>query len=240
MAWSRRFFDKMEWFHKLPLQIDETIELLSQRLGLKIPRPTWKIIDGYLYFSDHYWRLFLQPAIFLLPSKFFSEIKVAKHRWLNEVLPKYEQGIDGYIKKELGGTSFTQKLELLEKLAKLEAWLFAESLSVGVICGFTEILLSKTYTLFVKNSPQPEYHELLIGFPDKGLNMDSELWSVAQMKDKKSQDIKRNEWTSKYGYRIQDKDLLYSTLGEKQDLIDTYIKLYQNVPDPIIKKKKLS
>lgn len=247
MTWTRRFFNQFEWLHKpispieesflLPLQIDNSVNIIFQRLGLKAPKNVWKIIEGYLYFSNEYWRLFLQPGLILLPSKIKSEIKNAKSRWLNQVIPKYESEITKLSKINPKGVSEEKLVDGFKRTAKLEGWLFGESLFVGVICGITELLLKITYSLLVKDSSPQNYRELLIGFPDKGLEMDTRLWDIAQIRDSKKKQIELEMWTSQYGYRIQDKDLLYLTLGENRELINSYLNLYKDIPNPRQKRK---
>ena len=224
MKWTRKFFNQFEWLHKpvspieesffLALQIDSSANTIFQRLGLKAPKKIWKVIDGYLYFSSEYWRLFLQLGLFLLPFKIKSEVKIAKTRWLNQVIPKYNTEITKLSKTNLKNSSPKKPIEVLKQMAELEGWLFGESLFVGVVCGITELLLKFAYQLFVKDQNPQNYRELLIGFPDKGLEMDTKLWDIAQIRDTKKKQVESEKWINQYGYRIQDKDLLYPTLGE--------------------------
>lgn len=222
----------------LPLHINSSTSLISQRLGLKFPREIYKVIDGYLYFSSEYWRLFLQTRMLLLPFRLFQEMKIAKNRWLNEVIPRYQKKIDSISQLRITNYSLKAKLKLLKEIAELEGWFMAESIFVALFCGLAEILLKITYPLFVKNSPSYEYRDLLIGFPDKGLEADRKLWKIAQIKDSSKREQKIKNWTDKYGYRIQDKDLIYPVLGERKDLINSYLELYKNLPDPKIKHQQ--
>ena len=247
MKWTRKFFNQFEWLHKpvspieesffLALQIDSSANTIFQRLGLKAPKKIWKVIDGYLYFSSEYWRLFLQPGLFLLPFKIKSEVKIAKARWLNQVIPKYNTEITKLSKTNLKNSSPKKLIEVLKQMAELEGWLFGESLFVGVVCGITELLLKFAYQLFVKDQNPQNYRELLIGFPDKGLEMDTKLWDIAQIRNTKKKQVESEKWINQYGYRIQDKDLLYPTLGENMELINSYLNLYKNIPDPRQRQK---
>jgi len=247
MTWTRRFFDQFEWLHKpispieqsfvLVLQIDNSVNTIFQRLGLKAPKKAWKIIDGYLYLSSDYWRLFLQPGLIILPLKVKSEIKIAKNRWLNQVIPRYSTEHTKLSKTNLKSSSSEKLVDVLKQTAELEGWLFGESLFVGLICGITELLLKFTYLIFVKDQNPQNYRELLIGFSDKGLEMDTKLWDIAQTGDVNKKKDELRKWIDQYGYRIQDNDLLYPTLGEKRELIDSYLNLYQSVPNPRQRQK---
>lgn len=218
MKYTRRFFDQFEWLHNpispieqslmLPLQIDGSINLISKRLSIKVPQRSWIIIGDYLYFSNEYWKLFLQPAILFLPFRLFQEIRVAKARWIEDVVPKYQNKIDSIKIIDLKEKSIKELLQLLKEMAELEGWFFSEALHVGFICGLTEILLKVTFNYFVKNASSDYYHNLLLGFPDKGLESDTKLWEIAQSKDSPEKLKRVEDWIEKYGHRIQDKDVL--------------------------------
>lgn len=245
MNWTRRFFDQFEWLHKpispleesslLPLQINKSGSLISERLSLKLPNKYWSIIDGYLYFSDDYWKLFFQFGILLLPQRIKTEIDISKKRWTDKVLPEYQKKIQEINQFDLNKLSTQRLLNLFRKTADLEGWLFSEALFVGVICGITELLLKYSYPLLVKDPDSNNYHELLLGSPDKGIEMDTKLWEVAQIEDEQKRQSTLNKWVEKYGYRIQDKDLIFPTLGEEVDLLNSYLKLYRETPNPKLK-----
>jgi hypothetical protein len=247
MKYTRRFFDQFEWYHKPVSPIEETlmlakhmntsINLFSQRLGLKFPKETWKVIEGYLYFSSEYWRLFLQIDFLFLPFRFLKELRVAKTRWLEKVLPAYQKQIDKVSEIDYGKLDIRDKLSLLKELADLESHFLAESIYVAMFCASIEILLKFFYALSVKKAKPGDYYELLLGFPDKGLEMDSKLWKITQVKNGDKRDKEIDEWIEKYGYRVQDKDLIFPTLGEKRNLIESYVQLYQNIPDPGLKRQ---
>lgn len=153
-------------------------------------------------------------------------------RWLKDVLPKYQQQIDKIKKINLDKLSSRKLVSLLQETTQLEAWMFGESLYVGIICGYTEMKLKLAYKLFVEDKNLANYHELLIGFPDKGMQMDAKLWKVAQIKEKSNQNNELDKWIKRYGYRIQDKELIYPTLGEDKEIINSLIKLYKKLSWP--------
>lgn len=250
MKYTRKFFNQFEWFHTpispieesfiLPLQINGSISVLSKRLGPAIPKNCWRIIHGYLYFSDEYWRLIFQPSFLLLPLQIIRELRVARDRWLTEILPSYQLQIDKIAKAKLNSFSSLELVNLLNCTAELEGWFFSEALYVGVICGMSELLLKFTYPLLIHtpSTNHNQYRELLVGFPDKGLESDAAFWKVAQVRDKNAREKQLLEWIEQFGYRIQDKDLLYPTLGENRRLIDSYITLYQDLPDPRLRQQR--
>lgn len=247
MKYTRKFFDEFEWFHKpvspieesfmLPLQINESLELITKRTGLRFPKSSWKVISGYLYFSNEYWRLFLQSGFVSLLPNYLRDVKVAKDRWSNQVIPHYLSEIEKISKIDLTSFSLNDKLQILRRIAENEAKFFAESIYVIIYCLSTEIFLKLLYPIFVRNSKKEDYYELLLGFPDKGLEMDSVLWQVAQIKDEMKREKAKEDWINKYGHRIQDKDLISQTLGENKELINQYIKIYRKISDPSIKQK---
>ena len=146
MGWTRKFFDQWEWYHKpvspmeetllLPEHINQALSLISRRLGVKFPpqEKTWKVIDGYLYFTDKYWKLFLQIGIFLLPFRFFQQLPKAKYDWLNEVLPSYQKKIDDLRKINLDNYKGKELIELLKDTVKTEGKLMAESVYTVFPC----------------------------------------------------------------------------------------------------------
>ncbi|TSC88444.1 MAG: hypothetical protein G01um101416_112 [Microgenomates group bacterium Gr01-1014_16] len=245
MRWTRKFFNQFEWLHKpispleesflLPLQINKSGSLISERLGLKLPDKYWSIIDGYLYFSDEYWKLFLQLGTLQLPKRIKTEIDISSKRWITKVLPEYQKEINKLNKLSLNELSVKKLLELFKKTGELESWFFSESLYVGVVCGITELLFKYSYPLFVKDSDNNNYRELLLGYPDKGIDMDTQLWEVAQISDEQKKQLQLGKWIEKYGYRIQDKDLIYPTLGEETELLNSYLKLYRETLNPKLK-----
>lgn len=247
MNWTRRFFNQFEWLHKpispleesllLPLQINKSGSLISERFDLELPDKYWSIIDGYLYFSDEYRRLLFQIGILQLPQKIKAEIDISKKRWTDKILPEYQKKIKKINKLDLNQISTKKLLSIFKETANLDAWLFSESLFVGVICGITELLLKYSYSSLVKDSDSNNYRELLLGYSDRGIDIDTQLWEVAQIKDEHKKQIMFEKWIEQYGYRIQDKDLIYPTLGEETALLNSYLKLYRETPNPKLKLK---
>jgi len=244
MGWTRKFFDQWEWYHKpvspmeetllLPEHINQALSLISRRLGVKFPpqEKTWKVIDGYLYFTDKYWKLFLQIGIFLLPFRFFQQLPKAKYDWLNEALPSYQKKIDDLRKINLDNYKGKELIELLKDTVKTEGKLMAESVYTVLYAIFSEISLKIAYWVLIKDKNPLNYHELLIGYPDRGIKSDIRLWEIAQIKNKIEQDKLLHEWLEEYGYRIQDKDISYPTLGENIETVKTLLNIYKDSPNP--------
>lgn len=84
----------------------------------------------------------------------------------------------------------------------------AESVYVVLFALFAELLLKLAYSTLVNDNQKWHYRELLIGFPDLGIEGDMKLWEIARPSAAGSA-RKLDEWSEKYGHRIQDKDIFY-------------------------------
>lgn len=215
----------------LPEHLNGTLKLIGQRLGLKFPVNSWKVINGYLYMTGDYRRLWLQPAIALLPIKFLQELKPARLRWMHEVLPSYQNQIRSIRQKNINQFSNKELIELLNRAVKIEGKLMAESVYVVLFALLAELLLKFAYGALIKDNQKWHYQELLVGFPDLGIEGDMKLWEVAHS-PAAVVEKKLNEWIEEYGHRIQDKDILYPTLGENQKMLDAILNLYKNSVSP--------
>lgn len=220
----------------LPEHINNALKLITKRLGLKFPNNSWKVINGYLYITGNYLSLWFQPAIVLLPIRFLREVKPARLRWINEVLPDYQDQVKSIREKTLNKLSNTELIELLHKAIKIEGRLMAEAVYVLLFALFAEILLKFTYGNLINDNQKWHYRELLIGFPDLGIEGDIKLWEAAHSPVAESAE-KLNAWIEKYGHRIQDKDILYPTLGENQKMLGAILHLYKNSASPAEKVK---
>lgn len=243
MVWSRRWFDQWEWYHRpvspmeetllLPEHINQTTNLISRRLGIKFPPPqeTWKVIDGYLYLSNQYPRLWLQSPTLLLPFRFWRELGQVKNRWTDEVLPNYQKEMNQFKQVDWSDLNTKDLLDLIEKIVKREGEFLAEAVYVVIYALTTEVVLKLAYKYWVKDRNPLNYNELLIGYPDEGIKAEVELWKIAQS-NRTNQEKALAEWISQFGHRIQDKDILYPTLGEQPQLIQAYLKMYQAAANP--------
>ncbi len=243
MIWTRKFFDQWEWFHKpiSPMEesllisgyINGTLGLITKRLGIMFPENnSWRVIDSYLYFSGDYWKLYLQPSVLVFPFKFIPYFSTVKKHWVEKIIPNYQSRINEILDINIKTTKTDKLLSILREISSLEANLLAESIFVILFAVPAELFLKLMYRLFVKDRNSLNYNELLVGYPDLGIQSDSELWEVAQEKSKVIKERKLNIWIAKWGYRIQDKDILYQTLGENREMIDSLLKLYINTPNP--------
>jgi hypothetical protein len=129
-------------------------------------------------------------------------------------------------------------IKLLYKAVKIEKKLFAESIYVGMFAVFSETLLKFAYKYLVKDKYNINYYELLIGYPNKGIHADIKLWKIANIKDKNKREKKLQNWRQEYGYRIQDKDIFFKTLGENFKTIKSLAVLYKKSLNPNNKIKK--
>ena len=248
MKWTRKFFAQFEWYHKpispmeesllLPVHIDNTLSLFTKRLGIQFPPKAWKVVNGYLYMTSDYWKLLFQPAVVLLPILTFKNLRQAKDFWLKQVIPSYQMKIDRLSKINFGKKKSGELISLVFETTQIEGKLMAESLYVGVYAIIAEVLLKISYRLLVKDNNLLNYYELLVGFHNHGIEADSRLWQIAQQKDKKGREMLLRDWIGKYGYRIQDKDILYPTLGESGKTINSLLLLYQHITNPQDRVKK--
>ena len=239
--WTRKFFDQWEWYHRpvspmeesllLPKHINQSLSLISKKLGIRFPSPAWKVISGYLYMTGKYSSVLFQPGIILLPFKFWKELPVAGRRWTRQVLPAYQKEIDKVKIMDLEKFRQDKLIEILEKISELESKLMAESVYVVLYAISSEVMVKIAYGLLVRDAEKINYHELLIGFPDAGLEADAQLWKISRLTGKNRQS-KIQDWICRFGHRIQDKDILYPTLGENLEMIDNLIRIYRSATDP--------
>lgn len=215
----------------LPEHINQSLSLISKRLGIKFSSPSWKVINGYLYLTGKYSSVLLQPAIIPLPFKFWKEIHIAARRWTGQVLPDYQREIGKIKTTELQKCSRDKLIETLKTTVELEGKLMAESVYVVLYAIASEVMLKIAYSLFVRDPEKINYYELLIGFPDAGLEADAELWKISRLKGK-SRQSKIQDWIRRFGHRIQDKDILYPTLGENPETIENLVKIYRSAANP--------
>lgn len=220
----------------LPEHISCALKLITKRLGLKFPNNSRKVINGYLYMTGNYRSLWLQPGIVVLPIKFIQEIKPARLRWVNEVLPTYQRQVRSIKEANKDRISNNELIQLLDLAVKLEGKLMAEAVYVVLFAMFAEILLKFAYGALIKDNQKWHYQELLVGFPDLGIEGDIKLWEVAHSPAAVAEK-KLGEWIEKYGHRIQDKDILYPTLGENRKMLEAILNLYKNSPSPAEKVK---
>lgn len=248
MRWSRKWFDQWEWYHRpvspieetllLPEHINQTTNLISRRLGIKFPPPqeTWKVINGYLYLSGQYARLWLKLPILLLPFKFWRELGRAKKRWIDKALPNYQRNVSQFKQLNWRDLDSEELVRLMEKLVKREGEFLAESVYVVIYTLTAEVMLKLAYRYWVRDSNLFNYYELLVGYPDKGIEADAELWKIAQL-DRTNQQKALEKWLNQFGHRIQDKDIIYPTLGEKLELIQALLQMYKGADDPAVRVK---
>lgn len=215
----------------LPEHINGALKLIGQRLGVKFPTNSWKVINGYLYLTGNYRKLWLQPRIIVLPIKFIREVKPARLRWINEVLPDYQQQVKSVREKDISQLSSRELIEILDQAVKLEGKLMAEAVYAVLFALFAEILLRFAYGMLINDNHKWHYRELLIGFPDLGIEGDIKLWEIAHSAPAAAE-RKLDKWIEKYGHRIQDKDILYSTLGENRMMLESILSLYRQSPSP--------
>lgn len=216
--------------------INGTLKLISQRLGVKFPTNSWKVINGYLYLTGDYLKLWLQPGIVLLPIRFLREVKPTRLRWTDEVLPDYQNQVKSIREKDINKLSNGGLIELLNSAVKIEGELMAESVYVVLFAIFAELLLKLAYGPLINDNQKWHYRELLIGFPDLGIEGDIKLWEIAHSSPAVAE-RKLDKWIEKYGHRIQDKDILYSTLGENRKMLAAILNLYKNSANPAAKVK---
>jgi len=249
MAWTRRFFDQWEWYHKpispmeesllLPQHINRSTALFSKRLGIRFPAPeqTWKVIDGWLYFTDRYRQLFLQAGIIGLPGRFFGQLPIVKDHWLKEVQPKYQKRIDELKRLILESCKNDELVDLVKKTVDTEGDLMAESMYVVLFAVPGEVALKYAYKTLAGDPNPSNYRELLVGFPDRGIEADVVLWKISQITDGAKQKAQLDKWLNEFGHRIQDKDIVFPTLGENAKMAAALIKLYKGAPSPALRVK---
>ncbi len=244
MRWTRKYFDQWEWYHKpispmeetllLPQHINSALSLITERLGIVFPKPdkTWRVIDGYLYFASALWKIIFQQAVLFLPFRFFNQLKVAKKYWLEKALPDYQMRIEKVKSIDIDNCKTDELLRLVQEQAALEGKVMAEAVYVVIFALFSEIALKIVYKYLVCDTNSLNYHDLIIGYPDKGIEGDTKLWEIAQEKNQEKCKELLNLWIKNYGHRIQDKDILYPTIGENPSAIQFFIKLYENAKNP--------
>ena len=247
MLWTRKYFDQWEWYHRpvspmeksllLPVHINQALSLITKRLGIKFPKHAWAVINGYLYMTAKYKSVLFQPTILLLPFRFWSKLSWANQRWTNQILPVYRKRLINLEKIDLKTKTTKKLISLLKEIAVVEGEFLAESVYVVLFAIFSEVLLKTAYKLMIKDGNFLNYHELLVGYPDKGIEADRRLWEIAGLREDENKTNRLREWIKEYGHRIQDKDILYPTLGETPATIKAFLKLYRETPNPADKVK---
>jgi hypothetical protein len=237
MIWTRKYIE--EWLREPVSPLMESIlyrlepeanKVLKDWLGVTWPHPILKNINGFAYVGIDPFLLLKQPRAFLAPIKLFQGLRTVDKEWRKEILPKYKKEMTKLKKFDFKKAPDKGLLAYLEKIMKLEAWIYVNSMYVGVHCVYSERLLRYAYKFLVKDEKWRNYNQLIRGFPNKTVEADQALWELARSIGKSSYKEKLSAFLEEYGHRVFDVDVVHPTLAEDKELLDNLVRIYSKVP----------
>ena len=228
--WLRNPFSRLEETLRLPYLIRYVLQVFTGRLIL-----LW-ILSSILF-----WKIFGVLVALLLGFVLALIIELfALRKWYEKsILPKHLLNLEKVMKVYKRRNSFSNK-ELagkIEETVKLSSWGLIRIGYVGLASWGWEIVFRWLYPLLVGNRETP-YHDLLIGFMNKSMEADQQLWLVAQENDSKKRRQKLDKYLEAYGSRVEDVDLSRPTFREQPEAIKSLLKLYSQTPTPELSFKK--
>lgn len=247
MVWTRKTLTETSgWFNQKPLApLDETLRLpIALEEIFSQTRKEYKIVlkkkplivhNGYFYlrsYLDYFSQLIFQPRAFLLLSwRLIRETKKAKDEWRRRV-KRFLEELNQLKHQDLSKLNNKELLEHIKKTIEFDAyWIFKLGGGLHVVYHqFSEILLKFLYRLLVKDKYPQNYHELLIGYPNKLKEADLAFWEVVRGK------LNLDNYLEKYGFRASDVSLAIPTIGEDRKLFQRRINSFRNTAIPDFEK----
>jgi len=193
---------------RLPLLISTVIKLFFVRTA-----PLW------FSFSVIIWLLLHNIGAAIVIGFSFSLIweMFALYRWYEkQVLPIHFKNISTIREsfKKMETFSISELISQIEESVKRSAWSIIHIVYLALPSWGWEIVFKALYPFLVSDKRIP-YQYLLIGFSNKTVEADQELWKIAQEKNLTTQKKLLEQYLEIFGSRVEDIDLAYPTLRER-------------------------
>lgn len=245
MIWTRKSLTETSgWFNqkplapldetlRLPLALEEIFRLLKEEYGIVLKKPL-VIHEGYFYFRsyrDYFSQLVFQPRVYLLLGRVFRETKKAKSDW-EKLIQRFLKEIGELKRRDWSSPDPGELFEEIRETIKFDArWLYKLGFGLPVIYHqFSEVFLKFLYHLLVKDQQSQNYHELLIGYPNKLKEADLAFWGVVNRR------LSLDDYVDQYGLRATDVSLVVPTIGEDKEELQRRVNSFKGVSIPDFEK----
>jgi len=201
--------------------------LIRSDYGISIRKEEIKIQNGYIYFrpfSDYILQIIFQPRFYTKLPKLISQANQAKENF-NKLVKEFLEELNGVRKTDPKSLTAKELYDYLLEVIRFDAlWIF--KLGGGLHTAlhyFSESVLKSLYALLIKDPNPSNYSNLLVGFPNKLLEADKAFWRVVR------DNLSKEEYLSKYGYRATDATLFKEVAGED---LEKKIEIFKKIAAP--------
>jgi hypothetical protein len=246
MRWTRRSLTETSgWFNqkplapldetlRLPLALKELFRLAKKEYGITLKEKPLIVHNGYIYlqsYKDYLLQLAFQPATYLLLWRLLRETEKTKKEFEQDV-NKFLKELNQFKKQDLSKLNNQELLNHVKNSIKFDAyWIFRFGGGLHIVYHhFSEVFLKLLYRLLVKDKSSQNYHELLIGYPNKLKEADLAFWQVVKGS------LSLDDYIKDCGYRATDISLAIPTIGEDKEVLQERVKAFQNTPLPDFEK----
>lgn len=230
--WWREPISNLEKTLRWPVFIKEFSKIIFFRIIIKLV--FIGIIFGFIFNVSDY--LIIKLIVLTIVSFILViiwEMMILLNWWKDEVLPMHLKNIESIktFRKMANQKKANEIVKDIEKSMSLSMKGMAKAGYMAMPSFGFEMVIKLIYPLITKRK-EGRYSNLFVGFGNKSIEADQELWKIANIKDKENEKSAIRKYLDDYGSRVKDMDLKHKTLREKPKAIQSLLKIYEGIKSP--------